>query len=346
MILYKNLYLYCSNLKFPAHIFLKRGGLQFKKQEDTNKTSLIQKPYVLKNQKSKGMTLLETLVALGLFAFMFVFLSQVVRQSHRQARKAKKDIHSISSLSNTLNLIRRDFQGIGYLLDINENLNIKFPIQEKNDSLSENEEPIVGTDVKEDLQKTGQRSVFPMLFSPYFVFEGEDEEMKFVSYSFSNSVSNKSSPQWIKIHYSVKDCDSLKGDSSGSCLVRSVNQFWDPRKNEEPEETFILLRDLQSLKFFYSNTEGFLDDNWKERWKLENSLSLQNSSLDYPQKNPFPSVIKMEVEKEDFEQIFFFPVSSSYLKTWNPYDKAYPGFPKWKPPKEREQVSGGTRRTR
>ena len=110
-----------------------------------------------------------------------------------------------------------------------------------------------------------------------------------------------------------------------------MNRFWEHEKDEKPEETHILLRGFQSLKFFYSDTEGFLENNWEDQWQQEGSLSFQGSSLQYPTKLPFPSVVKMEMETKKSEQVFYFPVSSSYLKTWNPYDKAYSGFPKWGP---------------
>jgi len=39
----------------------------------------------------RGFSLLEMLVALALFSFMFLFITQMVRQNHRQAKKIKKD---------------------------------------------------------------------------------------------------------------------------------------------------------------------------------------------------------------------------------------------------------------
>ena len=62
---------------------------------------IIQRGCVLKNISSQGMTLLEMLVALGLFAFIFAFIAQVVRQNYRQVRKIGQDVQWRSSLSNT-----------------------------------------------------------------------------------------------------------------------------------------------------------------------------------------------------------------------------------------------------
>lgn len=301
----------------------------------------VQRFCVLKNTKSNGMTLLETLIALGIFAFMFIFISQFVKQSYRQSSKSKKNIYSTSSLFNIFDLMRQDFQGVGYLLDLNENLNIKFPIEEQDNSSSpaDSDFPANG---KRDLRNTNNKSSLPVLLSPYFVFEGVDEEMSFTSWSFSPSALDSSSAQWIKVHYQVRDCDSFGEDSSGSCLLRTVSRFWENEKDDNPKETHVLLRGFQSLKFFYSNTEDFLEDDWKDQWKLRDSLSFPGSSLNYPNTMPFPSVVKMEMETEKSKQVFFFPVSSSYLKTWNPYDKSYSDFPKWKPPKKKERLKNPT----
>ena len=108
-------------------------------------------------------------------------------------------------------------------------------------------------------------------------------------------------------------------------------------RDDNPKETHVLLRGFQSLKFFYSDKEDFLDDEWEDEWKLKNSLSFPGSSLNYPKEAPFPSMVKMEMETENSEQVFFFPVSSYHLKTWNPYEKSYSGFPKWDPPKKKKK---------
>ena len=190
----------------------------------------VQKICVLKNAGSRGMTLLETLVALSIFAFMFVFISQFVKQSHRQAKKSKKNIYSTSSLFNIFDLMKQDFQGVGYFLDLNENLNIKFPIERQNDGFSPPADSDLQKNLKDNLQNRGGRSSLPVLFSPYFVFEGSDEEISFVSWSFSPSALDSSSAQWIKIYYQVKDCDNLEEDSSGSCLLRTVSRFWEMKE--------------------------------------------------------------------------------------------------------------------
>ena len=282
-----------------------------------------------KNKHSKGMTLLEILLALSLFAFMFIFISQMLRQSYRQARKIKQDIDSKSSLSHILELMRQDFQAVSYQLDLNENLNRNFPIESP---LPSKEQEVWEVEPKKK-QNSDQPSIF---LSPYFVFDGKEQEVQFSSYSFSRSTNNPSQTQWIKIHYFIQSCDSLEENSSGSCLFRAVNYSWEPEKPEEPEETLVLLRDLKSLNFFYADTNDILNGEWQDRWLVENQ-SVVNSPLLFPTSWPFPTAIKMEIEKSDSKLSFIFPISHFYLKTWNSYTKDFINFPVLAPFKKSDQ---------
>ena len=119
-----------SNSHFYQSSHSREGGNLPKNRQDSNRVSI-------KNISSKGMTLLEMIVALGLFAFMFAFIAQMVKQNHRQVQKIRRDVQWKSSLFNALDLMRHDFRGVAYFLDMNENMGIHFPmVQDKEDSLS------------------------------------------------------------------------------------------------------------------------------------------------------------------------------------------------------------------
>lgn len=291
--------------------------------------------------KCKGMTLLEILISISILTFMFIFISQIIRQNYRQNKKIKQDIQTSSSLSHTLDLIRQDLQGVSYLLDLNANLNLQFPMEsaqnEENflpakDSGSQTSEP------KKSQDEDDQDSSPNVFLSSHFTFEGEAQKMSFVSHSFSNSSLDSSSGQWINIQYSLRDCASGRETLSGSCLFRLVHQYWENKKEDVPEETMILLRNIKTLKFFYTDAEGFLENTWDEEWIPDFEPEFKEVSV-YPQKIPFPYAIKMEVEKEGSSagQIMIFFVSSPYLTTWNPYNKGFSGFLKWNPPTKPNQ---------
>ncbi len=291
----------------------------------------------------RGMTLLEMLLALSLFAFMFVFIAQTVKQSHRQARKIKRDAQWSASFSNVLDLIRRDFQGAGYFLDINDILRASLPLdpEEKEDSLEASLIPSRPSGLNEitGRDRGSQQPVYPVFLSPYFVFEGGERELEFVSYSFS---SLNSSAQWLNIRYFLQNCESLEGEGQSDCLMREAKRYWRPGEREKPEETLVLLRGIDSLEFSYSDAErdGPFRRKWKKEWKVK-SAAPAGSSAPYPQALPFPYLIRAKITTGDRAQVFHFPISSAYVKSWNPYDKAYPGFPKWIPPQEKKPARPG-----
>ncbi len=267
-----------------------------------------------------GMTLLEMLLALGLFAFMSVFISQTLRQSYRHARKVGQDIQFKNSLSHVLSLIRKDLLSTAYLLDINANFNIHFPIEEMAEE-EEKEEPAK----KETAGKVEQR--FPVFLNPLFIFEGSSSEMSFVSHSYSQKALDPSSPQWVRIRYSVQNCDLVEEGLLGKCLIRSVYHYWQSIEEREPEEQVVLFRAWDSLEFSYSGKKELLESEWKSEWEEEESPS--RSEI-------LPVLIKMEMTKKDRDNSLLFPVSQDLLRNWNPKSKAYLGFPKRKPPQPKK----------
>lgn len=296
-------------------------------------------------KNSKGMTLLEILVAISLLSFMFIFIVQAVKQSRRQAKKIKQDITWKSSLSNVLDLIRQDFQGVSYFLDIHQNLEVIVYEEEE-----ETPQEILKRAEDQSKDSEAPQKSFPVNLSPYFIFEGKEDEVRFYSYSFSNSILDKSSAQWMEIRYQIKDCSALEGNSSSRCLIRLAGRYWDVEEEKEEEENLILLRDFDSLKFSYSDAGDLSDDIWDEEWSAKgSSWQHKNSSFFYSvtdaNQQAFPKMVKIEIEKENQKQIFLFPVSYSYLSSWNPYDKAYEGFPQWLPPKKEQKAKPSSSQT-
>ena len=287
----------------------------------------------LKDKYKKGMTLLEMLISVGIFAFMFMFISQLVRQSYRQTKKLKKGVTVSDSLSHSLEILKRDFRGASYFLDTNENLRIQFPIEPL-----KKKRKLENFNTRRTPLKQEEKIVLPVISSPHFVFQGEDSEVEFSSYSFVSSDLNRSVIQWIKIRYYLAPCVHLEKEGKGNCLFRATSKYWNHNEKGEPEEKLILLRDLSSLEFSYLNGKDVLDKNWRNQWNPE-SVRVQENTFNYPKTYPFPLMVKMEIEKNNHKKEYFFSVSNFYLRTWNPYDKAYPGFPNWNPPKKKDKKS-------
>ena len=116
-----------------------------------------------------------------------------------------------------------------------------------------------------------------------------------------------------------------------------MTRYWS-FENQSEKESLVLLKGFQSLKFFYASAEDLLEEDWQNEWVGEwlsgKAPELGATPIDQLLELPFPSAVKIEGEKENKKQSFFFPISTSYLKSWNPRAKDFPGFPEWKSPKK------------
>ena len=159
--------------------------------------------------------------------------------------------------------------------------------------------------------------------------------MEFSSYSFVEKLEQEDPPvQWLRIRYSVEACPKQNGQEvSGSCLIRSASRYWGSQDPVEGKR-FVLLREFQSLRFFYADGEALSEGDWQNEWELEKVSDDRGAFTDQVLELPFPSAVQIEGEKGKQKESFFFPIASSYLRAWNPMTKAFPGFPEWKPPKK------------
>ena len=263
--------------------------------------------------KSKGMSLFEVLIALAVFSFLFVVITQIVEQNYRQTKKIQTDIRQKTSFDNVTELIKTDFSSVSFFLDVNANFMMYFPLPTEEKNLTNSQKNAV---------KAPKSN--PVFFNSSFVFRGAEDEVEFVSYTFSEGEPDR---QWLSVRYYVEDCPGVKNPSS--CLIRSSRRFWgesDPIENE-----LVVLRGFQSLELSYSSSYE-MEKDWQDEWKsLPNSLS-------------FPSYVQMRVKKQEEDAVWIFPVSQSHLMRWNPYAKEWTRWPKLEAEGEKnnkESVSRG-----
>ena len=289
-------------------------------------------------QNNKAFSLLEMLVALTLFAFLFLYITQLVRQNYRYVRKIKENLKSTDSIYHINNLIKQDLSSVTYFLDISYNFRTHFPFSNSLEDESQ----------AQNRRLTSKVSPFQnsVLIDPQIVFQATSKEMKFISYTFSKDQPFK---QWIKIRYVVESCPS--GQSSGLCLMRYKKTDWNRSliDREEWEEPALVIKDrLESMSFSYSDTYSLTKPEWQEEWKVKkrrfNSSSSQQGEESYyitltrktawPEELPLPSRVLISFKKTDSpEERWVFPVSDIRLKEWSSFSKKYQAFPKWSPPK-------------
>ena len=278
--------------------------------------------------KCKGMSLLEMLISLGLFSFMFVFIIQFVRQNQRQVRKINQELSQNSSFDHVIDLIKKDFNSISFLFDLNSNFSQNFPVEK-------NQEALQAPSVRTAPKPAASPQSLSVFMSPYFVFKGQEDEVEFVSYSLrESSEEDLDLKQWIQIRYFIQDCPSLNESSPSSCLMRAVKKYWGFTEERPVEETLVLFRGFKSLKFSYLKGSGSFNQDWEDRWELERAVVFPETSLEFPQELPFPFRVRLEMETQKEEFVWSFNVADSLLNSWNPFSKEFFNFTKWEPAKK------------
>ena len=282
----------------------------------------------------KGMTLMEMLVALGIFSFMFIFITQTVKQSRRQVQKMTKNIHKDSSFNHVIDLIKRDFSSVGFFFDINDNFRKNFPLSPR---FAESQNEALPSALGQNQESSSSKEK-PLFMSPYFVFRGEEDEVEFVSYALKEDFQEDSLKQWMQIRYFIQDCPN-SDNSFSSCLMRSTQKYWNLEEDRESEEALVLFRDFKSLKFSYLTQKTDEDEKWEDSWRAGRSLS----RFAYPQEMALPFRVKLELEAQEEEFIWSFPVGNFYLNAWNPFSKEFFNFKKWELPKKKAPAQKAVR---
>ena len=294
------------------------------------KLQTMKKDFFKRFNNSKAFSLLEMLVALGLFSFLFLFITQIVRQNHRQVTKIKEDLKLTDSIYHIVNLIKLDLSSSTYFLDLSYNFRTHFPLKTEESDLKSSQslaqqEGLTG-------RSSGEKNI---LLDSEVIFKGTNQDMEFVSYSFSRSNNSK---QWMKIRYAVEDCPS------GACLMRYERPDWNLYEKLEWEElALVVIEGLESIEFLYSDNYNLAEPEWLEEWEVE-AKSLQKDSLGFsresPDELPLPARVQIHLKKKDSSlDIWTFPISQIRFKEWSPYLKALRTFKTWTPPKESDPNS-------
>ena len=280
--------------------------------------------FFIKLKNSKAFSLLEIMVSLGLFTFLFLFITQIVRQNYRQTAKIKTDLEVTGSIYPILNLIKQDLFAATYFLDLSYNFNTHFPVKSEESDKKDHQTPAL------DSTKANKH----ILLDSEIVFKGTERDMEFVSYSFSK---NSRFKQWMKIRYAVEAC-SL-GNTSGSCLMRYEQTGWnlyEELKWDEP--ALVVIEGAESIKFLYSNNYDLVEPNWVEKWESETKafkIASSGLSQESPEELPLPARVQIYWKNKDSSpKVWELPVSKIRFKEWSPYLKGLRSFEIWTPPKK------------
>ena len=245
----------------------------------------------------KGMTLLEVLISLALFAFMSVYISRIFNKSLTHKRKIDKDIKEHRIISNILDVIKQDLMGVILVSDISSELRRLHPLNQAPFSA---QNPVASPQPKTLLQ------------SPVFNFVGEKNKLTFVT--FSRNPAEPKEHQVIKVDYFLQNCIPPNQTQNSQCLLRGVSSYWKDVEDTSQMKTTILFENINEFQFSYYNSNK---KEWEDEWNFE---PIKRNIRRDPDINPLllPSAlnIKIEIEsKKILKRDETFPLSHAFLRT-------------------------------
>ena len=221
----------------------------------------------------KGMTLLEVLISLVLFAVISISLMRMTDTTIQYRKKITKNIKNIKLSRNALQIIKKDIRNIFYTQDMNAFAHLLTP---------QNEEGLFA-----DFEKT---MITPYLFNKIHIsggIIGKPNSLHIASFSNVRTQENaKFSDQNIIIYY-LKPCKSREQSKENStCLWRKfsfiINQDMDNLKNYNE---FVLLEKVKKFQLSYYNISS---NDWLQEWKTGPN-----------ERNFLPAAIHIKIEFEN-----------------------------------------------
>jgi prepilin-type N-terminal cleavage/methylation domain-containing protein len=225
----------------------------------------------------KGFTLLEILIAVGIFATLSAYVAYAIQNGVKAKIRIQAEIDASSRMRDALKLMEKDINLAYHFLDWEKE--VQELIKKGLKTPPPQTQPGNAAEVSE-VQR----------LDPTTHFVGKPDSLNFVTMNNAKFQANKKVADFVEVGYELKTCKSSDGKTNSQC-------FW--RRQSGPVdldvtvggERLVLLENLTELKFRYLG-EGQTD--WKEEWS---SLS---SNID--EKNFFPQAVEVSMTTQKDEK--------------------------------------------
>lgn len=244
----------------------------------------------------KGMTLLEVLISLTIFAFTALYISRVFNKSLKQKIELDRDIKSQRIISNILDVLNQDLMSSILTSDISYELNSLYSVNNQDNDLLQN---------SNNLKNQNLRSI-------NFNFEGKKDKLTFMT--FSRNPANPKEYQVIKVDYFLQNCTPPNKTKSSQCLMRGVSLYWKNLEDTSKMKTNILFENINAFQFSYYNS---VEGEWMDEWNFVNTDTDIKRSPDLNH-TILPSALKLKMEmdsKKPAKINITFPISHPFLRT-------------------------------
>ncbi len=267
-------------------------------------------------KKQNGFTLVETLIAITILAFLSVYTTQTIRSAIDNKDKTDAGFDGHSKTRDALKIMERDINLAYHFIDYHTqlyNLAQQERIQNKKDEIAKSKKGGAkkggnssgggsgggsnsggsntgsgGTSSNTSTALTPEEENFkprPEKSNTHFI--GEEKEIHFATLSFSQTRENKSQSDQGEVSYFIKNCSNrLKKDKKSKCLVRRTSHIIDEDPKTGGDET-VLLENIDTFKMSYLGPET--GDEWIKSWNT------QNTGISNTAKGRFPFAVLIEL---------------------------------------------------
>ena len=237
----------------------------------------------------KGMTLLETLISLILFAFIAIFLISTEKTTRKYQKKLSDRILSMKLKRNVFQIIRSDIQNMFYTVDVNALAHSEYLKKEKGSLYRVQTADLEANLIEGELEDFERIEVNFYMHSSVVVaggFEGKKDEMRLSSFSYKHFYGNETRGDQNIVVYYLKPCKTVvTRQKKDSCLWRKFSSFSNQKgDNLKHFSEFVLLEGVERFEISYYN---LYSHEWLSEWKT------------HPQdRNFLPSALHVKIESE------------------------------------------------
>ncbi len=225
-------------------------------------------------KSNSGFTLLELLIAVGIFAVMSAFVANSIRNGIRAKQRIQTQIDEVSRMRDALRLMERDLNLAYHHLDWEKEFLDK---------------------VKKDSQTTAPGGIPPFpqpdatseveRQDPTTQFVGSEDKMNFVTMNNARFQTDKKMADFVEVGYELKPCTSSDGKTSSSCLWRRQSDAVDSDVTKGGN-SIVLLENVTEFKLRYL---GQGKQDWVSDW---NSTP---QSSDGGTKGKYPNAVEISI---------------------------------------------------
>lgn len=259
--------------------------------------------------KSKGFTLVELLIALGLLASIGIITSRAFRDTTKKTQKLTRGIDQLNRLRSAYRVMERDFSAAFNYRDIDIFLYneaqkeriIRYDKKIKDWADKKNKEganpSIVSTNLTEDQRAEMEKEIGPKpinqplkdeIIITHFI--GQTDEVFLVTASGIRFREDQKVSNLMEVSYYLETCKDRKNKKKSSkCLWRGTSFNVDGDLKEGHEATVLLegIDEFELMYLGYNQEEA----EWTKSWD-----SLNSGNADQTNKYPAAVSLKLKVE--------------------------------------------------